>query len=371
MDMNRRSFLAISGAPLLAEMTAVGATDPHDKAFRELLETFNPTLPGYGLDHANSLQPMVHDMALALYLVAVAKKGMAVESRRAADQLIALGNKPAAAMPGWGLGFGWVVKGYGDYAATAVLGITNATAVWGLFEAYDLTKETRYRDFALEVLEAYIARCFVRDRGREGFFLYSDQDFEAGKPVSLNVTAMLMGQCARAAKYGGDTALQEAAELSAVYLWQRRQTDPSGVYWAYYDDNDSSKGANDGLHAAYMVQGYIELDRAGFGSPDILARWLGAPISRVIARTSSTLDADVDLELSCSVESDTRRSHTPAEEAFADKSLFPKSQFVDTGRTYAGCVFLYQYQGFCIGCGLTFLPPTGLASNPVDTPHQG
>ncbi len=232
--------------------------------FAVVLAQFDPALPGYDYDHAMTTQQGSQDMALAMYLVATVRAGAMVEARIAADQLVAMRKHVAAV--GWGLGFAWDASRDGTTnRGDTVYGITVAVVVRGLFDFYDATGEAKYKNAALEGLEYYRATSYVGSATGDpanpsGFLWYSNQTADQGKEVVLNVSAMLMGQYARAYAYTNNGDYKDIAERCQRYIWMRRIE--SQIKWPYRVALGSEGSRmNDAVHAAFMVQGFLDVAR--------------------------------------------------------------------------------------------------------------
>jgi hypothetical protein len=202
---------------------------------------------------------MSHDMALGYYLVAVAQMGDEERTVRAADQLLDTMHKQSVNFPGWGLGYAYDAFGDGTTNdAGTVYGITNAIVVRGLFDAFDLTGDVKYKNAALQALNYYYDRSFVESSTtNRGLFWYSNQNHDFTYGV-MNVIAMLMGQYARAYDYTGNLDYKNAATRSARYLLYHKKSNANGDYWDYKYGDGAYSGVNDPVHAAFIVQGFID-----------------------------------------------------------------------------------------------------------------
>lgn len=235
----------------------------------DVCATFNDALPGYGPDAYLPAQPMVHDMALGWYGVAVCLLGDTEQARLVGDQLKATMYKESPKFPGWGLGFAYTPP-RGTGASTtlnppgAVYGVTTAICARALFDISDLTGDESYAETARAALDYYVARSF-HVFADKGFFYYSNQSFDITVDIAIyNVTAMLMAAFARAyAKWGSATYL-DCVNRCAKYLWSRKVTQPVGFAWPYRSDQT---GLNDPVHAAYMEIGFLEYNRYVPNSP--------------------------------------------------------------------------------------------------------
>lgn len=213
------------------------------------MEPFNPESPGLGLDlYQRKVEE--HAMAYALYASSASMLGMKKQTKIAADWLI---NNPSSENhAGWGLPFAW--DAFGDKSInpiSTVYGVTVALGVRALFDTYDLTKEVIYKETAIEALEYYIL--FFHDSENGGFFGYSDQPTD--QIDTYNISSILMGQYARAYHYTRDNKFREIAKKSKQNLDFGRRTIDTETYWPYsvYEDRP-----NDLVHAAYIVQGYVD-----------------------------------------------------------------------------------------------------------------
>ena len=229
-----------------------------------VFNAIDKTLPGYGKDVANVRNYLVHDMALGWYVVAAVETNDLTQARLAADQLLTTRYKGGNASPGWGIGWAWDAFGDGTInPAHTVYGISTAVAVRGLFDLYDATQEAKYRDAALEALEFYYERSFIRSTnyiGDVGVFWYSNTAYDRSWRV-FNVISMLMGQYARAYAQTGDSTWKDVATRCFRYLWSHRKTTATGLMWDYEFSGSKYKGGNDGVHASFVVQGMLDYEK--------------------------------------------------------------------------------------------------------------
>jgi hypothetical protein len=229
-----------------------------------VFNTIDKTLPGYGKDVANPRNYLIHDMALAWYVVAAVERNNMAQAKVAADQLLVTRYKYGTAVPGWGLGWAWDAFGDGTVnPAEAVYGVSTAVAVRALFDFYDATHEVRYRDAALEALNYYYRRAFVRSTnalGDVGVFWYSNTVYDRPWRV-FNVISMLMGQYARAYSQTGNEVWKDVATRCFRYVWTHRKTVATGLKWDYEFNGSSYKGTNDGVHSAFVVQGLVDYQK--------------------------------------------------------------------------------------------------------------
>src|SRR5690606_29961276 len=115
---------------------------------------------------------------------------------RAADWLIANIDLNQNGTPGWGLPFPWDAFRDGSVnPAHTEYGITTALAVQGLIDFYEATEEESYLSAAVSALAAYATEF------RNGDLRYSVAPSD--EAAVHNVTAMLMGQYARASRLTG------------------------------------------------------------------------------------------------------------------------------------------------------------------------
>ncbi|MGN6142264.1 MAG: hypothetical protein ACTHOP_01600, partial [Mesorhizobium sp.] len=215
-----------------------------------ILKTLDPECPGCG-DDAYSKTILPHPMAFALLASIGAKTEDQNLLRVSANWLVNDASKKANAA-GWGLGISW--DAFGDKTvnpADTIYGITTALAISGLLDAYEKTGDRSYARVAISALDYYSTFFTPTDAG--GFFWYSDQ--RADSINVYNVSSMLMGQYARAAKLFGRSDFAELATLAAEQLVADSKAVDGVRYWPYSAKSDRP---NDAVHAAYTVQGFIE-----------------------------------------------------------------------------------------------------------------
>lgn len=232
------------------------------QTYAGILTKFDTVLPAYDYDTEIPTMQVSHDMALAEYLIATVRAGSMTEARVAADQLLATRKHGAAT--GWGLGFPWDAFSDGSTnRGDTVYGITVALAVRGLFDFYDATSEVKYRDAALDALAYYRSSSFINSStgGVGGFFWYSNRGADQGSTTVHNVTAMLMGQYARAYTYNGLADYVNVVERCQRYLWARRIVSGALIYWPYQTGPGGAGGTNDPVHAAFIVQGWVDVNK--------------------------------------------------------------------------------------------------------------
>ena len=218
---------------------------------RDAMTALSPHHPGRGPDFVVK-DELDHAMAYALYGSAAAIKRDQEQAILAADWLVA--NHYDG--PGWGLPFAWEAFGREvRNPVTTVYGITTALAVRALIDVYELSGGLSYGQCAKNALEYYLQFFNATEDG--GYFWYSDQP-QDNKSVH-NVTAMLMGQYARASLHWPNTGFRAAAQQAANYLLTQRQESELGMYWSYWV---GASRPNDSVHAAYVVQGFIDYARA-------------------------------------------------------------------------------------------------------------
>jgi len=254
-----RSFIALLiclGG--LAAAEAQSDSGERTPTFDSLIAEFDPVLPGYGYDRAGATQKSIQEMALGTYLVATVQAGAIAEAKVAAEQLLAMRHNVAGV--GWGLGFAWDAFGDGSInPGDTIYGVTIAIVVRGLFDIYDVTKDSKYKDAALEALAYYRATAYTASTiGPDGgLFWYSDQPSDKTFAV-LNVVSMLMGQYARAYSYTSDADYEDVVRRCERYLWALKQTAESGIYWPYKYGKNAGSGYNDPVHSAFVVQGFLD-----------------------------------------------------------------------------------------------------------------
>lgn len=212
---------------------------------------------GYGRDSSNAapVTPVHEPMAYGLFVSAFTADQMLVPAKMAADWLVDNQDLDGDGLAGWGLPFEWDAFNDGSInAAHTVYGITTAIAVQGLLDFYEATHDLKYLNTAVSALEAY-----APERTHYGSFHYSKAPTDRS-PVH-NVTAMLMGQYARASRLSNNKSFQEIATDSYSYLMSLAHHDEHiGLWWNYVDGHSKK---NDLVHASYMVRGLID-----YGAPD-------------------------------------------------------------------------------------------------------
>lgn len=257
---------------LLAAATTARAQDPGAvPTAKDVLSTFDVTHPGRGSDYFTE-KPTDHAMAYGLYASAAALTKDISASIVAADWLVDNAH-PTPGATGWGLPFAWDAFSDGSTnPVSTVYGITVAICIAGLLDTFELTKDERYAAMARAALDYY--RPFFQETEHGGYFWYSDQPSDAIE--TLNVSAMLSGQYARAGALFERQDFIDVAAKGATYIWQRRLHSRFGDYWPY---STTQQKPNDDAHAAYIVQGLLDYQRATDTAEFDLAeaiRYLGA-----------------------------------------------------------------------------------------------
>jgi len=192
-------------------------------------------------------------MAYALYCSSCIMLALMPEAKQAVDWL----EKDARSRPdgvGWGLPFSWDAfsDGYPNPLETTY-GITSALSVRAIVD-FALAQGLPIPKVVTEFLDRYLQYSTATSAGR--FFWYSDQPGDA-KSV-FNVTAMLAGQYARVGRILGREEYCVAAHQAALDILSHCQQSPRGDYWAYGPENPRP---NDLVHAAYTLQGLVEVER--------------------------------------------------------------------------------------------------------------
>lgn len=239
-------YLSVSSGCLYAEVEQYNPLS--------LFNTFDSSLPAYGIDSAHQYQSIIHSMALGLYLKSAVILNKKLEAQNAAQQLLAIRYSKSKKEPGWGLGFAWdAFNNKKINPSHTIYGITVAICASGLFDIYDLTDEEQYKNVALEALDYYMEVAF-KEKNELGFFYYSDSKYDKTYSVH-NVTAMLMGQYARAWALTRDVKYKKIATSSMNYLWKEKVKYLNTYKWHYSSVNNSE---NDEAHAAFIVQGFLD-----------------------------------------------------------------------------------------------------------------
>ncbi|MFD2264571.1 glycosyltransferase [Lacibacterium aquatile] len=207
---------------------------------------FDKTYPGRGLDSFTGDASLDHPMAYALYASSAHMLGFQKEAEAACQWLCENALRPNGEV-GWGLPFEWDAFADGSpNPVDTIYGITTALCVRALLDTdYGLPK-------AEAALENYLRYAVPTPHGL--FFSYSSQPDDA-KSV-FNVTSMLAGQYARLGHILGRADFIEAAHAAAKDIIAHRQEHSSGYFWSY---STEIAQPNDSVHAAYTVQGLIEL----------------------------------------------------------------------------------------------------------------
>jgi hypothetical protein len=217
--------------------------------------------PGHGRDSSGAAPttPVHEPMAYGLFASSFTADGLLEPARASADWLVENQDLDGDGAPGWGLPFPWDAFNDGSINPEhTVYGITTAIAVQGLLDFYEATGEPKYLEVSVAALESYST-----EKTGEGSFHYSRAPTDR-TPVH-NVTAMLMGQFARAARLSGNQKLQDVSAQSYEYLMSVAHDDLEGLWWNYVEGHARK---NDLVHASYMVRGL-----ADFGAPtDVVAK---------------------------------------------------------------------------------------------------
>lgn len=221
---------------------------------------FDASSPGLGRDLYRE-EVEEHAMAYGLYASAAAMLGMTEQARIAADWLVE--NPSKTEVVGWGLPFAW--DAFGDDSVnpeTTIYGVTTAIAVRGLLDVYELTGDMIYRDIAIQALEDYVPYFHESEHG--GYFGYSDSRFD--QVDTHNISGILMGQYARAVPYDMENRYREITDKLRSHLDRHREFVDGHYYWRY---SERVKRPNDLVHAAYIVQGYLDYARFVDNSLDL------------------------------------------------------------------------------------------------------
>ncbi len=215
---------------------------------------------GVGLDPSQSSVNQ-YPMAFAVYAssAVIAARRTENDSYRdaatiAADWLVDNSDLNNDDLAGWGLPFAWDASQDGSTnPAHTVYGITTALAVKALLDVYELTGTRQYLDVAEETLDAY-SNYYTPVDNRRGYVWYSQWPQDAN-PFP-NVIAMLAGVYARAADVLDREDYKELAMSCAQYLMDCSIDDTHGLHWPYRVGRSKP---NDAVHAAYVVEGLLEL----------------------------------------------------------------------------------------------------------------
>jgi hypothetical protein len=262
----RGTYAVAALAALTLAALAPSAASPKTKTLRpqaeQVFETFDRARPGYGPDPLAPTQRINQPMALGWYAVAAVRLGHTRQARVACDQLLAMVHKGGGRRVGWGLDLPFdAFRDGSTNPAGTVYAVTDAIAIRGLLDTYRLTGDRRYSSAVRAALDYYKRRAFERSTvgGRSGFFWYSDQRADIGRYVVYNATSLLAGQYARASVVLHERSYRRVALRAMRFLWARRRTDGDGTYWPYAPGRG---GDNDWVHAAYLVQGILDFNRA-------------------------------------------------------------------------------------------------------------
>lgn len=215
------------------------------------MSRFDSDHPGRGTDAHTGDLVLDHAMAYALYASSAKLLGMDAAAEHAC-KWIEHNAKKASGAVGWGLPFEW--DAFADGAPNpidTVYGITTALSVKALV---DCSPEGTVSKTAVEALDYYLRFSSKTEDGL--FFWYSDQQDDA-KSV-FNVTSMLAAQYARVGVLLGRQDFLQAARAAASDLLANRHSGQNGYFW-HYAAGESRP--NDAVHASYVVQGAIELER--------------------------------------------------------------------------------------------------------------
>lgn len=296
---------------------------------RATLAVLDDNFPGRGIDLYQRTIVLDHAMAYALYASTAALLGDKQKTVKAADWLIA--NPAKRGIAGWGLPFKSDAFGDGSInSIDTIYGITTALAVRALLDAYDLTYDLKYRSAAKDALDYY--RDFFTQTSVGGYFWYSDQNVD--NIDAHNVSAMLMGQYARASVYFEDDSFAEIARKAYSHLLSARRVAPDGsLYWPYSVQKPNHP--NDALHAAYIVQGILDY-----------RKHLEEPINvdRELRHLSSFVDNNIVLEFPPSIKVDPKLQKRQARAWGVGMLIHTLSDAgrIDTARKAALALHAYQ-----------------------------
>lgn len=256
MRLMRKRYLALIAlaALVVAAGFAFRGDDPHRVQAQAIVSNLDPSCLGCGPD-AYTGGTSEHAMAFALLTSVGASLPNAKLMHRAATWLLQ-NSTPSTGKTGWGLSFAWDAFGDGSKnPVDTVYGITTALAVRGLLDAYEEEEIPAYLETALAAL-TYYSRFFT-ETPQGGYFWYSDQESDAIN--TYNVSAMLLGQYARAGVLAGRADLVQIAKSAMEDLLAHSQQIEGFEYWPY---SPKATRPNDAVHAAYIVQGLIDFKNA-------------------------------------------------------------------------------------------------------------
>lgn len=202
--------------------------------------------PGYGLE-TDGRGPIHQPMAYGLVAWACANRGDKAGARQSADWLVDNLHEDA---PGWGLGWEWDAFQDGTTnSAETVYGITTAISIEGLLRTYLLTKDERYLDAVISVMDYYSQfQCPTN-----GFFYYSDQPHDFGYEVP-NITAMLMAQYCTLGAILNSSRYKSIADFAYDAMVRTAIKNDNYVYWRYIVGVKNERN-NDLVHAGYIAYG--------------------------------------------------------------------------------------------------------------------
>lgn len=206
------------------------------------------------LEDENKTQPIVlYDkaMAYALYASAAVKIDELDRAKSAIDWLIR--NPADSRKTGWGVTAPWDAFADGSInPVSTVYGITVAFVVNALFDVYDATGDFGYLNIAEKALGEYID--YFQKTTTGGYFWYSDQ--ESDNIDVPNVSAMLMAQYARAARYLNKPIFMEIAKSAHSHLLANKSVAKDGWYWGYMVDRPAE--VNDLVHHLVIAKGMMD-----------------------------------------------------------------------------------------------------------------
>lgn len=259
--MNMRTKLIAAmllGVSWLGIPLPVSAVE-HPNAAEFMSTAFDSDYPGRGIDWflretAEANIPLDHDMAYAFYASSAAALGDVVQARKAADFLVAHAYDNSQGI-GWGMAFIYDSCDSGTpNRLNTIYMVYTAEAVKGLLDVYELTGDETYKETARLALVDQMKYFHYEKVGvyNTGWFPYAtsvaDQDCSI-----LNVSAMEMGQYARASVLFNSASFSDVARRIHNYLWFQRHEADGLRWWTYYANGTND---TDAVHSAYMVQGY-------------------------------------------------------------------------------------------------------------------
>lgn len=168
----------------------------------------------------------LYDLVNAGYDIPLSKQAILSEVRYLADLLISLGNRDYGGI-GWGYPLLWQSLSF-SFPANTPTAVASSFAVDALFHTYEVTKEPKYRDTALDCAN-FVVNSLRRTPTKDGgfYFSYAPMDGNNGVYNASLLAARILLQCN---KYKPSPKNVELAKEAVNTVLRAQNNDGS---WAY------------------------------------------------------------------------------------------------------------------------------------------